>query len=150
FAYNDRKTESDDPEDSLSDEPRGDVPSEREVERLVKTTLLDFNDAVQKGDFTDFHTKISKFWKRTASPEKFNQSFSEFIEKRVDISSIKGKTAVFSPEPSVSRKSGYKVLSAKGRYITSPLPTRFELEYINEGGAWKLVSIRVDTRQSEY
>lgn len=135
------------PEDRLPDTPRGEVPSEREMEKLVKATLLDFNDAVQKGDFTDFHSKISKVWKRTASPEKFNQGFSEFIQKKIDISNIKGKTAEFDPQPTVKRKSGYKVLEAKGKYDTSPLPTRFEMEYINEDDEWKLISIRVDTRK---
>lgn len=139
--------ETTDRDSALSDEPRGDVPSEREMERLVKGTLLDFNEAVQQGDFTDFHSKISKVWKRTASPEKFNQGFNEFIEKKIDISGIKSKTAEFDPQPTVARKSGYKVLTAKGRYDTSPLPTRFELEYINEAGDWKLISIRVDTRK---
>lgn len=135
------------PEDALSDSSRGDVPSEREMEKLVKRTLLDFNDAVQKGDFTDFHSKISNVWKKTASPEKFNQGFSEFIQKDIDISNIEGKVASFDPKPSVKRKSGYKVLEAKGRYETSPLPVRFENEYIEEDGDWKLISIRVDTRK---
>jgi hypothetical protein len=135
------------PEDALSDSSRGDVPSEREMERLVKRTLLDFNDAVQKGDFTDFHSKISKVWKKTASPEKFNQGFSEFIQKKIDISNIEGKVASFDPQPNVKRKSGYKVLEAKGKYDTSPLPVRFENEYIQEDGDWKLISIRVDTRK---
>lgn len=135
------------PEDTLSDSPRGDVPSEREMERLVKRTLLDFNDAVQKGDFTDFHSKISNVWKKTSTPEKFNQGFSEFIQKDIDISNIEGKIASFDPQPTVKRKSGYKVLEAKGKYDTSPLPVRFENEYIQEGGDWKLISIRVDTRK---
>lgn len=134
-------------EKTLSDEPRGDVPSERDMEDLVKTTLLDFNDAVKKGDFTDFHSKISRVWKRTSTPETFNQGFSEFIDKQIDISGIKDKYADFDPEPSVEKKNRYKVLSAKGRYDTSPLPTRFDMEYIEEGGDWKLISIRVDTRR---
>ena len=135
------------PEDALSDDPRGDVPSERETEQLIKRTLLDFNNAVQKGDFTDFHSKISNVWKKTSSPEKFNQGFSEFISKKIDISTIEGKVATFDPQPNVKRKSGYKVLEVKGKYDTSPLPVRFENEYIEEGGDWKLISIRVDTRK---
>lgn len=134
-------------ESTLSDESRGDLPSERDMEELTQTTLLDFNDAIQTGDFTDFHSKISKVWKKTSTPETFNQGFKEFIDKKIDISSIKGKNAMYDPQPTVTKKSGYKVLSAKGRYDTSPLPTRFETEYIAEDGDWKLISIRVDTRK---
>lgn len=136
------------PEESkLSDAKRGDVPSEREMEELIETTLGDFNDAVQSGDFTNFHGKISKVWKKTSTPETFNQGFSEFIEKKVDVSTIEGKDAKFDPEPKVEKKRGYKVLTAKGMYDTYPLPVRFENEYIQEDGDWKLISIRVDTRK---
>lgn len=135
------------PESTLSDTPRGDVPSERDMEELIQETLLDFNSAVQKGDFTDFHSKISSVWKATASPQKFNEGFSEFIDKKVDISNIEGKEATFDPQPTVTKKGKYKVLQANGRYDTYPLPVRFENEYIQEGGTWKLISIRVDTRK---
>lgn len=143
----DKTPEPSSPEDKLSDTPRGEVPSELDMEKLTKTTLLDFNDAVQKGDFSDFYDTISKVWKRTSTPQKFNEGFSEFIDKKIDISNIKGKVAQFDPQPTVKKKSGYQVLDAKGKYDTSPLPVRFETEYIKEGGEWKLISIRVDTRK---
>lgn len=146
-VFNTSTTPDKTPESTLSDTPRGDVPSERDMEDLVQETLLDFNDAVQKGDFTDFHEKISNVWKSTSSPEKFNEGFKQFIEKKVDISDIKGKTATFDPQPTVTTKGKYKVLSATGKYDTYPLPVRFENEYIKEGGTWKLISIRVDTRK---
>lgn len=135
------------PDSTLSDESRGDVPSERDMEELVQETLLDFNDAVQKGDFTDFHDKVSTVWKSTSTPQKFNEGFSEFIDKKVDISGIRGKEATFDPQPTVTTKGKYKVLQANGKYDTYPLPVRFENEYIKEGGEWKLISIRVDTRK---
>lgn len=135
------------PESTLSDTPRGDVPSERDMEDLVKETLLDFNDAVQQGDFTDFHEKISSVWKSTSSPEKFNEGFKQFIDAKSDFSGIKGKTATFDPQPTVTTKGKYKILSASGKYDTYPLPVRFQNEYIKEGGTWKLISIRVDTRK---
>lgn len=132
---------------TLSTTKRGEVPSERDMEDLVKTTLIDFNDAIQKGDFSDFHDTISTTWKKTSTPETFNQGFSEFIEKKVDISGVKDINATFDPTPTVEKKRGYKVLTAKGKYDTYPLPTRFENEYLEEGGKWKLISIRVDTRK---
>lgn len=135
------------PESTLSDSPRGDVPSERDMEELIQETLGDFNDAIQKGDFTDFHDTISSVWKSTSTPQKFNEGFSEFIDKKVDISGIKGKEAKFDPQPTVTKKGKYKVLTANGKYDTYPLPVRFENEYILEGGKWKLISIRVDTRK---
>ena len=125
----------------------GELPNEAQLQAMTTEILLKFNDAVQKGDFTDFHGNISSVWKKTSTPETFNQGFKEFIDKKIDISTIKGKTAEYDPQPTVVKKSGYKVLSAKGNYDTSPLPTRFDIEYIQEGSEWKLISIRVDTRK---
>lgn len=137
------RTSDDDPSDS----PSGDVPSNREIDELVQETLLDFNDAVQKGDFTEFHDKIANVWKSTSTPQKLNEGFKEFIDKKVEISSIRGKEPTFDPQPTVTTKGKYKVLQVNGKYDTLPLPVRFENEYINEGGEWKLIGIRVDTRK---
>ncbi len=134
-------------ESKLSGKPRGDVPSEQDLEELTQTTLADFNNAVQSGDFTDFHSKVSSVWKKTSTPETFNTGFKEFIDKKIDVSGVKGKTATFDSEPKVERKRGYKVLTANGKYDTYPLPVRFQTEYLQEGGDWKLISIRIDTRK---
>src|SRR5690606_981515 len=37
-----------------SDASEGEVPSDREAQEIARTTLLDFNEAIQKGDFEDF------------------------------------------------------------------------------------------------
>ncbi len=130
-----------------ADASTGKVPTEAQLQAMTKETLLDFNDAVQKGDFTDFHSKISDVWKKTATPEKFDQGFKEFIDKKIDITNIRDKSATFDPAPNIIKKSGYDVLTVNGNYDTSPLPVRFFTEYLNEEGNWKLISIKVDTRK---
>lgn len=123
------------------------VPSEAELQALTKTTLTDFNAAVQKKDFTDFQAKVSDVWKKTVTVEAFNNGFKQFMDKKIDISNIKDETATFDPAPSIVKKNDLNVLLVKGRYNTSPLPVRFDNEYIKEGDVWKLISIRVDTRK---
>lgn len=131
-----------------ADASTGEVPSEAQLQAMTKETLLDFNDAVKKGDFTDFQSKISALWKKSASPEKFNQGFKEFIDKKIDMSNIKDENATFDPAPAITKKGGYDVLTVNGKYDTSPLPVRFFTEYVNEEGNWKLISIKVDTRKN--
>jgi hypothetical protein len=124
------------------------VPEEDEMQEMTRTALMDFNEAVQDGDFADFHTKISKTWQKQTTPEKFNQAFGEFINKKVDISNISSSEPQYSPDPSVLTDLGAKKLIAKGCYDVSPRPVGFTLKWIPEGKEWKLFGIEVDTTLS--
>ncbi len=128
------------------DASSGEVPSEPDLQNLVKMTLLDFNDAVQKGDFKDFYATIAEVWQKEISPEKFNQAFKSFIDSKANISEIKSMEAEFSPEPKVTKTRGTVFLQVEGSYSTSPKPTKFELEYVAENNEWKLSRIRVKTK----
>jgi hypothetical protein len=133
-----------------SDASKGKLPSDDELQSIVKTTLLDFNDAVQKGDFTDFYDKICKPWKKQTSVEKLETSFRNFIDKKVNIGTISSQKAEFSPSPVVERELGYQTLKLQGKYPTKPNYTKFELNYIPEGKDWKLSKIQVDTTETNY
>lgn len=124
------------------------VPETDEMKDMTRTALMDFNEAVQDGDFADFHTKISKTWQKQTTPEKFNQAFSEFISKKVDISNISSSEPEYSPDPTVQQDLGAKKLIAKGCYDVSPRPVGFTLKWIPEGKEWKLFGIEVDTTLS--
>lgn len=123
------------------------VPEDAEMQELTRTALLDFNDAVQEGDFTDFHSTISKTWQKQTTPERFNSVFSEFISKKVNISSVSSTEAEFT-SADVETEGGAKKLIAKGCYDVSPRPVKFILKWIPEGKEWKLFGIEVDTTSS--
>lgn len=124
------------------------VPEDEQMQEMTRTALMDFNEAVQDGDFASFHSTISKTWQKQTTPEKFNQVFSEFISKKVDISGVGSRDADFSPTPSVEMDGGAKKLIAKGCYDTSPRPVKFVLKWIPEAKEWKLFGIEVDTTES--
>ncbi len=130
-----------------ADAKKGVMPSDGEMQEIVKESLTDFNDAVKQGDFADFHDKISATWKKQVTPEQFNTAFSEFIQKKLDISEIRSMEADFSPAPSIDKSQGVSILKVVGQYDTSPNPTRFDMKYVPDGSDWKLLSIRVDTRK---
>jgi hypothetical protein len=127
-----------------ADASKYELPSDEELQEIVKKTLLDFNKAVEKGDFEDFHTTISKSWQKQTTPETFNSSFSQFISQKINVGSISSKDATFSPDPAIDKSRGVKELNVEGKYDTSPL-VKFELKYIPEGKEWKLFGISVDT-----
>jgi hypothetical protein len=129
-----------------ADASKTEIPSEAELQYMTKTTLLDFNEAIQKGDFTDFHANISKTWRNQISAEKFKQTFQSFIDRGVDISDIRSEKATFSAPPGIEGVGRQKMLVMRGSYDISPAPTTFELKYIPEGKEWKLFGIDVRTK----
>jgi hypothetical protein len=132
-----------------ADASKGELPSNAELQDMVKTTLLDFDAAVQKEDFSDFYAHICKPWQSQTSPEKLKTSFQPFIDKHISITPIKSLDAEFSPDPEVGREVGFKTLMLQGKYDTSPNMTKFEINYIPEGKEWKLSKIVVDTTETK-
>jgi hypothetical protein len=127
-----------------ADASRGEIPEGDELQEMVQTTLVEFNDAIQADDFTDFFQSISKLWQRQSSPAKLKETFQVFIDRKIDIGSVSKMQADFTSKPRVDDSKGFKELILEGRYNTSPNPTRFELKYTPEGKNWKLTGISVD------
>ena len=124
------------------------IPSDDALQEMTKTTLLSFNDAVQAGDFADFHKTISKSWRRSSRPSVFEKAFKEFIDKKISIGKIRSMKARFAPSPRIDdAKYGRPTLMLEGRYSTRPLPVNFELNYILENEDWKLAEIKVNTNK---
>ena len=151
----DTKKDSDKDEDSDKDDDtkfekadasKKEIPSDAEMQQIVKKTLLDFNDAIQDEDFSDFHKTISKVWQKQTTPRTFEKGFKQFLEKNVDISQIKSQKAKFTADPEVVTEDRVQLLDVEGFYPTSPEPTRFALKYIPEGKDWKLFAINVRTK----
>jgi len=135
---------------SKSDASKGEMPSQDELQAMTKETLLDFDAAVKKADFSDFYSHIAKEWQKQTSPESMKTTFQGFIDKNISISNISSLVAEFSPSPSIGREVGYKTLILEGKYSTSPRLTKFELNYIPNGKEWKLSKIVVDTTEMNY
>src|SRR5215204_3966768 len=126
-----------------ADASKAQVPAEDEMQDIVKKTLLDFNDALQKEDFTDFHKTISKVWQKQITPDKFKESFKDFIDGEADLSSIRSMKAKFNGPAEITKSTGVKTLESRGEYPTSDKNTEFELKYLAEGKEWKLIGLKV-------
>lgn len=126
------------------------IPSDEKMRAMIKEALLDFNDAVQKGDFTEFRNKVSQPFQKSATVEKFNSAFGQFFTIKTEYQqytdSLKDMEAELTAGPSLGKQSGYDVLSVSGKYPLSPRNLKFELKYIPEGKEWKIIEIKVDTK----
>jgi hypothetical protein len=126
------------------------IPTDDKVQTLVKTTLMDFSDAVQEGDFTDFYKKVAKVWQDDSTPEEMRRSFKVFIDNKEDYNfkkAIAPLDATLSPAPSIQQVSGLDALVVEGYYPTKPERATFELKYVDEDGTWKLIGIHIKTER---
>ena len=140
------------------------VPTERLIRKMIERSLLDFNDALQAKDFTDFFATVSRRWKTRNMDQKqidedignsknritipmLNTAFKNFIDAGVDLSGItKGEMTLKEP----ARINSDGVLLAEGEFSAAPptpLRTIFKMEYYFEGGRWKLFGISVDMKK---
>jgi hypothetical protein len=101
------------------------VPPDAELERMVAEALLGFNQAVRARDFTAFYGKLSDVWKKETTPQRLQQTFQEFLDTNIDISSIKNVKPRVAPSAAVNDRG---VLVVAGHYPTQPSQVRFELK----------------------
>jgi hypothetical protein len=123
---------------------KGALPTDGEIQYLVRETMLGFNDALQQEDFTAFYSTISKQWQKQTTAESMKTSFQSFIDGEANFGEIRSMTADVE-EKKTRKQSGYNVFDVKGKYNTSPIATTFDLSYIAEGSDWKLFKIQVYT-----
>ncbi|HMT08226.1 MAG TPA: hypothetical protein PKA82_09490 [Pyrinomonadaceae bacterium] len=96
-----------------SSDVKPEIPSKDKLQTLVKTSFMDFGDAVQGEDFTDFHAKVAKVWRDSSTPEKLEEAFKTFTNNKENYNfkrAIATLDAEFSPEPKIDQVQGLDAL----------------------------------------
>ncbi len=123
--------------------------SESEIISLLRGTILDFNEAIQKEDFSEFlESRASKPFRQQFTPDQMASIFSTFIKRKEQISPILVQVSRTSPSYShkLSEVNGYVVLEIGGSFNTVPSKTYFNNQYLLEEGKWKVLKIEIRVR----
>ncbi len=107
-------------------------------------TLLAFNQAVGEKSFAGFHEQISRAWQEQISANKLQEIFADFVDKEIDISSIKEVEPILTEAPQIDSNG---ILILQGYYPTHPASVNFRLKYLHEHPAWKLFGIQVNVHK---
>jgi hypothetical protein len=124
-------------------ESTAEIPTGRDLKKLVLDSLLSFNQAVKTGNFDKFYDQIAKAWQKEVTPDQLLKIFKPFVNKNVDIGPIANLEPAFD-EPPAMNDDGQ--LAIYGSYPTKPSKVSFELKYLSEEEAWKLVGINVKVK----
>ena len=124
-----------------SEPESGKMPTAAFMKQIVQKVMLDFAEAVNARDFSDFYAEISEIWQKQITKEKMEATFKSFSDKKIDLSVLKGHLPEFTVAPFINNKN---VLIIKGKYLVSEGEVLFEHKYIYEASAWKLLGIKVN------
>ncbi|RPI28961.1 MAG: hypothetical protein EHM61_03260 [Acidobacteria bacterium] len=117
-------------------------PAQAEINRLVRTTLLDLDKALDKEDFKDFQASVCEDWREHAPIAMFERQLRPRGEHDLDLGQVAKAEPVFEAKV---RPDG--VLTADGKYMLSPNVLDFWLHYVQEPDKqWRLTSIRLGWR----
>ena len=123
-------------------------PTDAESQTLVKNSISEFADAVDKEDFGAFKANTSKEFQSQFSDEQLKTTFKSFTDQKADVVPILREAAKMTPKfttpPAVREEKGYSILVANGSFDTEPASTKFTNEYVYQDGKWKLLKINVN------
>jgi hypothetical protein len=119
------------------------TPDAGEQQQLVADTLSAFADSINADDFGILHEIGASRFKEQVSVEKLRESFSGFVEQKVDLSVLESMTPMLDASSGVGPDGTLRLL---GNYETSPSRTTFDLRYEREDAQWRLININVEVR----
>ncbi len=126
----------------------GSVPSNSVVEGLVKSTMREFADAVDTGDFNAIYNNASEDFQGTFTVNEMTKAFKSYTDKKKVVvpilEKVEGQDAEFASPPSIRTEKGLNILVAKGTFNTKPFKTRFDYEYVMRGGEWKMLKLVIN------
>lgn len=129
---------------SFSGDPRRIIPSEKDLQNLVEGSLMDFNRAIQTGNFASFYQTISLAWQDQITPKRLKDAFQNFVDLHVNLGNLNMATPVFDVPPEISSDG---VLLLQGHYPSAGAKPYFTLRYKYELPHWKLYGLDVQIRQ---
>jgi hypothetical protein len=139
-AVSDNSTDAD-----VDDGKDADMPDDRLLKALVKSTTAQFANAISTEDFTTLHSNASKDFQETYTPEQAKEIFADAIKNKRALLPMLAKLISmdpeFSPEPYIRREQNTPILVVKGKYDTKPRALEFEYEYVKRAGSFKLLKL---------
>jgi len=99
-----------------------------------------FSNAINKGDFTNFYSNISKFRQKETTAAELQKSFQAFIDHKVDLSFTSTTEPTYTAIPTIDSNG---ILTIQGTFTTKDSTVTFEQKFIKENDEWMLFGINV-------
>jgi hypothetical protein len=118
-------------------------PTAHVQEKLIKTSLLTFNDANLTGNYAVMHAKLAEPFRDKFSPDQLKKAFKSFIDQKIDLAPIVLKPPVATTETKID---GRGALQVRGYFDTAPSRVLYEIDFVPSEGEWKPIALDVKVR----
>lgn len=126
----------------VNSDPSMKLPSSEFQETLVKDSLQDFALAINKADFTAFHSHLCANFRNQYTAEDLQKAFQGFIDQKIDLTVLADKKPIFHQNPYLNKDD---ILILTGHYDVDSSEVNFVLKFY-ERPDWKLLSINVNIK----
>jgi hypothetical protein len=123
----------------------GPMPDDKEIRRLVRDSMNDFAQAVQKRDFSEFYQHVSNAWREKLTEPQLERAFKGFMDQEINLTGVVDQTPIFDTQPVISTEGK---LVIDGHYPTTPYEVLFSFKFTFEKPEWKLFGVEVNLRQA--
>jgi len=121
------------------------VPTAQVQEKLIKTSLLTFNDANLTGNYAVMHAKLAKPFRDQFSPDKLKQGFKTFADQKADWGLIATKPPIATSESTIDKRGA---LILRGYFDTKPMRMNYELDFLPSEEEWKPLKLIINMKQA--
>jgi hypothetical protein len=123
-----------------------DIPDDDGQDVLIRTTLLTFNDANMTNNYAVMLARSSKQFQSQFTPDKMATAFEIFRKNKLFFEEV--ATADYdSSEKAVIDKEGALMLA--GVFKTDDLQVKYNLRFVKNEDAWKMLGINVDATKKK-
>lgn len=121
------------------------VPSAKDQEVLIKTSLLSLNDANLTGNYAVLHAKLSKPFREQFTPDHLKQSFKEFADKKIDWEAVVAMSPVPTKDSHIDQRGA---LVLRGYFDAGARHVIYALDFIPSEGEWKPIKLNVRVKSA--
>jgi hypothetical protein len=118
------------------------IPSEREQDVMIRSTLAAFNDANMTNNYSVLMAKASRQLQSQATPEQLQTAFAQFRDNLLFFEDIVTATRDSSETATIDNEG---VLVLAGTFKTEEMKVKYRLRFAQNAKVWKLLGINVNT-----
>lgn len=122
------------------------IPDPRQLNLLIRTTIIAFNQANQTGNYSVLRDLGAPSFQFANSPAKLARIFSNIRHRNLDLSPILYFDPKLIRQPTFQQNG---LLRLSGFFDTRPERVVFDLQFQRVNTSWRLFGISVETRVAE-
>jgi hypothetical protein len=123
-----------------------DIPDDDAQDVLIRTTLLTFNDANMTNNYAVMLARSSKQFQSQFTTDKMTAAFEPFRTKKLFFEEVATDEYDSSEEAKID-KEGALVLV--GVFKSDELQIKYNLRFVKNDDAWKMLGINVDATKKK-